>query len=306
MIPRRTARILLAVLMLFGFFLPGGTAQKIQSGPEAHAQTILQNANSWHAGDPLPRELRRSSKSESDLGSPMDSRDLISNVTNLPLLAALVVDPKADPECREDALSQGLQVGGPNGFFGLLRSQLSTAKAESIQPWVTELRERIARPHAIVNALVIPYGEMSQKEALSVFARISGDLQRGVAWAEVYKRYSDEFSYPPDPKTGAHTKIGLLGRLVVFPDPELGRGHMATRTFAVGASQEEVFHWEGPPAPRRLFGLSFFDPAHLPNLLKADAGAVISLPSELHHEYVLYQVEEIYKGDPEIVRRRNR
>jgi hypothetical protein len=299
MIARRTAGILLAVLMFFGFFSLAGTAQTIQPSPEAQAQTILQNANSWHTGDPVPRELRRSSKSESDLGSPMDSDDLISKVTNLSLLAALVVDPKADPECREDALSQGLQVGGPNRFFGPLRSQLSTAKAESIQPWVMEVRERIARPHAIVNALVIPYGDMSQNEALAVFARITGDLQRGVAWAEVYKRYSDEFSYPPDPKTGDRTKIGLLGRLVVFPDPELGKGHMATRTIAVGESHEEIFQWEGPPAPRRLFRLSFFDPAHLPTLLKADVGAVISLPSELHHEYVLYQVEETYKGDPE-------
>jgi hypothetical protein len=34
-------------------------------------------------------------------------------------------------------------------------------------------------------------------------------------------------------------------------------------------------------------------------LLKASVGDVISLPSELNHEYVLYQVQEIYKGDQE-------
>ena len=42
--------------------------------------------------------------------------------------------------------------------------------------------------------------------------------------------------------------------------------------------------------------MSRFDPAHLPTLLKANVGDVVSLPSELNHEYVVYQVEEIYKG----------
>jgi hypothetical protein len=42
-----------------------------------------------------------------------------------------------------------------------------------------------------------------------------------------------------------------------------------------------------------------FDPTHLSTLLKASVGDVVSLPSELNHEYVLYQVEEIYNGDSE-------
>lgn len=38
--------------------------------------------------------------------TPMDSENLISAVTNLQLLAALVVDLGADAECREDSLTQ--------------------------------------------------------------------------------------------------------------------------------------------------------------------------------------------------------
>ena len=74
---------------------------------------------------------------------------------------------------------------------------------------------------------------------------------------------------------------------------------MATVTYSSGGAQEEVDEWEGKPLPTRLWGMSRFDPAHLPTLLKASTGDVVSLPSELNHEYVLYQVEEIYKGDPE-------
>jgi hypothetical protein len=95
------------------------------------------------------------------------------------------------------------------------------------------------------------------------------------------------------------TKIGLLGPLVVFPDPELGSGHMATVTYSVRGSEEKVDEWEGKPLPVRLYGMARFDPAHLPTLLKASVGDVVSLPSELNHEYVLYQVEEIYNSDPE-------
>ena len=228
----------------------------------------------------------------------MDSWDLIAQINNVPLLAALVVEPSADPECREDALSRGIEVGGPYRFFGLLRPQLSAIASENFRPWIKELRDRMARPHSVVNALVIPYQAMSQKEALAVIARISDDLQRGAAWSEVYKRYSEEFSYPPA-KNGDSTKIGLLGRLVVFPDPELGTGHMASVTVPSGGSQEEVNQWKDKPLPTRLWGMSRFDPAHLPTLLRANVGDVVSLPSELNQEYVLYQVEEIYKGDLE-------
>lgn len=261
------------------------------------APKVLQAANSWRAGDTVPPELRRFRESQTKEPNPMDSSDLIAQVNNLPLLATLVIDPGADPECRDYALTQGIDVGGPNRFFGLLRPQMSTAAPKNIQPWLNEVRDRMARPHAVVSALFISYKDMSQQEALAVIARMSSDLRRGVAWSEVYKRYSEEFSYPPDPKNGDSTKIGLYGRLVVFPDPALGSGHMATVTYPVAGSQEEVDEWEGTPLPSRLWRLARFDPAHLPALLKASVGDVVSRPSELNHEYVLYQVEEVYKGD---------
>jgi len=261
------------------------------------APKVLQAANSWRTGDTLPPELRRFRESETKEPNPMDSWDLIAEVNNLPLLAALVTDPGADPECREYALSQGIEVAGPNRFFGLLRPQMSTAAPKNIQPWLKEVRDRMARPHAVVDALFISNKDMSQQAAHAAIARMTSDLRRGVAWAEVYKRYSEEFSYPPDPKNGDSTKIGLFGRLVVFPDPALGSGHMATATHQVGGSQVEVDEWEGTPLPSRLWRLARFDPAHLPTLLKASVGDVVALPSELNHEYVLYQVEEVYKGD---------
>jgi len=304
--------VLGAVAMLVAYAVPSkllaqaerpSTVQKAPARPSngnddwTRAPKLLQGANSWRAGDTVPPELRHFRESETKEPNPMDSWDLIAQVNNLTLLAALVLDPGADPECREFALSQGIDVGGPNRFFGLLRPQLSTAAPENIQPWLREVRGRMARPHAVVDALSISYKDMSQQDALAVIARMTGDLRRGVAWAEVYKRYSEEFSFPPGPKNGDNTKIGLLGRLVVFSDPAMGSGHIATHS--VGESQQEVDEWEGTALPSRLWRLARFDPAHLPILLKASVGDVVSLPSEMNHEYVLYQVEEIYKGEPQ-------
>jgi hypothetical protein len=287
--------LLSAAQMLTIGNLSGVVERAGQHDDWARAPKISQAANSWRTGDPLPPELRRLRESATDLSDPMESSSLIAQVSNLPLLAALVVDPGADPECREDALSRGIEVGGPNRFFGLLRSQLSAASAKNIQPWTNEVRDRMSRPHAVVDALFIRHEDMSRQQAHAVIGRITNDLRQGVPWPKVYKQYSEEFGY----KTGNTTKIGLLGPLVVFPDPALGSGHMAEVTFSSVGSQDKAVQWQGPPLPRRLWGLAYFDPAHLPTLLKASVGDVISLPSEQNHEYVLYQVQEIYKGDAE-------
>jgi len=257
---------------------------------------ILQTADSWRTGDPLPQELRRFRHYGADIPTTLDSDSLIAQVKNPALLAALVVDSGTDPECREDALSRGLEVDGPNQFFDLPRTQLSAAATKDIQPWINEVRQRMSRPHVVVDALSIEDRDMPRQQALKVIKRVTNDLRTGAPWSKVYERYSEEFSYPPK-SDGSRTKIGLLGHLVIFPDPLLGKGYMANIT--PRNSKYEVVQWQGPPPPRRLWRLDYFDSAHLPALLKANVGDVLSLRSKLYREYVLYQVQEIYQGDAE-------
>src|SRR5258708_19243383 len=184
---------------------------------------ILQTAASWRTGDPLPQELRRFRHYGADISTTLDSDSLIAQVKNPALLAALVVDSGTDPECREDALSRGLEVDGPKQFFDLLRTQLSAAAAKDIQPWINEVRQRMSRPHVVVDALFIEDRDMPRQQALTVIKRVTNDLRTGVPWSKVYERYSEEFNYPPKP-AGSRTKIGLLGHLVISPDPLLGKG----------------------------------------------------------------------------------
>jgi hypothetical protein len=215
----------------------------------------------------------------------MDSSALISRVDNLPLLAALAADSDVDSECREDALARGLEAGGPSRFFDLLKSRLHVAASVNDSPWIRDIRERMARPHVFVDALFVSYQDMPRQKALAVLGRITGDLRSGMPWPKVYSKYSEEFGY----RTGNRTKIGNLGHLVVFPDPALGSGHFVN-------IQPGVVQFQGKPLPRRLWRLAYFDPSHVPVLLKAGAGDVISLASELYSENVLYQIQEVYAG----------
>ena len=125
---------------------------------------------------------------------------------------------------------------------------------------------------------------MPRQQALTVIKRVTNDLRTGVPWSKVYERYSEEFNYPPKPDGSQRTKIGLLGHLVIFPDPLLGKGYMANIT--PRNSTYEVVQRQGPPPPRRLWSLDYFDSAHLPALLKANVG-VASLKNLPYGFYAL-------------------
>ena len=49
---------------------------------------FIKAANSWHRGETIPPRLQHYQHSQSDLPDPTDTRNLISEVTNLDLLAA--------------------------------------------------------------------------------------------------------------------------------------------------------------------------------------------------------------------------
>src|SRR5580658_2242881 len=206
-----------AVLIALGALL---TTRVLADDDWARAAKTLEVAKSWHAGDPLPLELRQFRRSPSDLPDPYDSYNLIQSLQNLELLAALALDLTADWECRQDAVTQGLNIGGPTRFFALLRPRLVAASSDE-RPGYAELFTRMSRPHVVVDALDISYADMAAPEALAVTTRITRDLKRGQAWNTVYTQYSKEFGY----RTGNRTKIGNLGHFVLFPDPALGLGH---------------------------------------------------------------------------------
>ena len=102
------------------------------------APKIVAAANVWRAGMPIPEDLRRYYQSPGDMPSSIDSDSLIAGVTNVPLLAVLAVDLRADRRCREDAVAQGLNVAGPTKFFSLIGERLDAAP-EAPDPWSSRL-----------------------------------------------------------------------------------------------------------------------------------------------------------------------
>src|SRR5580704_12165805 len=151
----RTAPIVVALFALGGALV---FDRAFARDAQDSSMAVLEKAKSWRAGDPIPEVLRRFHHSAGDLPSPLDSYSLISSIENLDLLAALTVDQNADWRCREDAVTQGLYVGGPTRFFGLLRPRLTDAGVAH-NSWYSELIERSSRPHVVVDALSISYSD---------------------------------------------------------------------------------------------------------------------------------------------------
>src|SRR5258708_32434307 len=69
---------------------------------------ILQTADSWRTGDPLPQELRRFRHYGADIPTTLDSASLIAQLNIPSLITELVVESVTDPATRVGALSLGL------------------------------------------------------------------------------------------------------------------------------------------------------------------------------------------------------
>jgi hypothetical protein len=278
---------LASTLLILALVVGAGAFARVRAAQEnawASAPKILAAANAWREGQPIPPDLRVYREPLGDMPSPNDSGVLISGITNVQLLATLATDLEADPRSREDAYVQGLYVGGPTRFFAVLGRCLSMQK-QTVSPWLVELKRRAAQPHIVVNALFIDDADMPREQALRVLDTIERELRGGSAWGAVYRKYSDKFGY----ETSNRTKIGNLGDLVVYPDPDLGRGYYVDIA-------PHTITWRGEELPRRLSRLGFFDAAHLPAIMSASVGDVIRLHSSLYNQFVLYQVEEVYSG----------
>jgi len=253
------------------------------SDPWASAPISVQAANSWHEGQPIPPEFLHYRES-GDMPAPTDSSSLISQVTNLEFLAALAIDLSADQECREDAFTSGMYASGPSRFFTVLARHVSASTGSS-NPWLSEIRSRIAQPHVVVDALSIADSDMPPGQATKVLDRIERELRGGAKWETVYRKYADEFGY----KTGNRTKIGTLGHWVVFDDPALGHGYFIDVA-------PDTITWQGEELPRRLSRLAFLDASHVSSIMHSSTGEIIRLHSSTYREYVLYQVQEVYPG----------
>src|SRR5258708_37613372 len=86
------------------------TAQS--SGPDRQddgSERILQRADSWRTGDPLPQELRRFRHYGADIPTTLDSDSLIAQVKNPALLAALVFDSPTDSPTPTHAPPRGFR-----------------------------------------------------------------------------------------------------------------------------------------------------------------------------------------------------
>ena len=271
------------MLLLLFFGLPLASATLPPPDPFEQAPAILASAQRWKPGDPLPPALLTFRESGGCFGSPTDTTQLLSEITNTDLLVSLVAHTAVAVETREEALKRGLYTVGPNAFFAELKVQL--ARSPQRGEWVRQLRDRMSRRHVVVDGLFIDHASMTPSEANRVLDRIETDLRRGQSWQQVYESYANEFGY----SCGTTTKIGNLGDFVVFPDPALRLDHHMIH-------EPGAITYRGTALPRRLSRLAWLQDTHVAPILAAKVGDVLRLDSPDAQAYVLYHVREVYPG----------
>lgn len=191
-------------------------ALAISSGedPWARAERILSAARVWKVGDVIPQDLEEY-RPFRHTGIPDDTAFLLSEITNLPLLTALVLRPGIEIAVSEEALARVFEVVGPTEAFRLIKAAWPTISQQT--SWLKELSERQAKKHVVVDGMSVDDADMSDQQRQQLFDRVERDLRSGETWSSVYRRYSHEFGYDKGPRT----KVGNLGAFVVFDDPRV-------------------------------------------------------------------------------------
>ncbi len=272
---------MLLLLLLLG--LPQAAVAPPPPDSSEQASAILASAQRWKPGNTLPPDLLKFREAGGCFGSPTDTTQLLSEITNTDLLVALASHTAVDAATREEALQRGMYTVGPTAFFAALKAHLAAASQRGA--WVEHLRDRMSRRHVVVDGLFIDHSSMTRAEATRVLDRIETDLRRGQSWQTVYEHFSNEYGY----SSGNTTKIGNLGDFVVFPDPALGLDHHMI-------SEPGLITYRGVALPRRLSRLAWLQDSHVAPILAAKAGEVLRLSSTDARAYVLYHVREVYPG----------
>src|SRR6267143_221899 len=81
---------------------------------------IVQQANSWTAGQPLPRQLldyRKTGFGAAYIPGTEDSSSVIGRITNSAVLLEMLFDTRIDARVFEETVNRALHLEGPQAFF---------------------------------------------------------------------------------------------------------------------------------------------------------------------------------------------
>jgi hypothetical protein len=152
---------------------------------------LIENANNWSPGNPIPEELYRYRSRSVCQTFPDDTRVLLQEISNYDLLLALLLDSRTEQAVFDNAVEQAIVLGGPRRLFTDLASRYR-ADANLSSDRHQRLKERMGHAHALVEAVSIGHGYMTQKEARRVLEEFADELRNGRAWDDISQSIASE------------------------------------------------------------------------------------------------------------------
>jgi hypothetical protein len=258
-------RILYACLCLVG----------LAALSSSSAEPLLQQANSWKAGQPIPRQwlsYRKTAPGPAYMPGGNDTGAFIEAITNKSLLVEMLFQTEIEERVFAAVVERGLHCIGPQTFLSTVLTRYQQKPEWVLFPAHKGLFIEIQERHVLADAMFISETEIAPDKAAEAMRYLISDLQSGKSWEAVFAEHSEKLrtpmtvELPGGTKSIAVSQLAQTGPMVICDAPD------ARQTFA------------GDRLP----------PEHRAELLKRNRGEVVLIRDPAHARVVLYRVREVY------------
>src|ERR1044071_3493082 len=138
-------------------------------GISAATESMVQQANAWTPGKPVPAELlgyRRSGFGASYTPGADDTSSVIGAVTNTPLLMEMLFNPKIDDRVFSQVVSRSIHMSGPKAFLNDVYRRYQQHAEALLFPMHKRLFVELNQRHALVDAIFINEADMPATNGL--------------------------------------------------------------------------------------------------------------------------------------------
>jgi hypothetical protein len=240
------------------------------------SEPIVQQANAWRPGQPVPVELlayRKADTGQTYMPSAQDTLTVIGSITNTPLLLEMLFNPKIDDRVFAQVVSQALRLSGPKMFLNDAYRRYQRQAEALLFPMHKRLFYELNQRHAMVDAIFINEVDMPAQEGFATLRQMIADMQAGKSWDNVYSTYSSNLKSEVD-FGGAKVVLSKVSR---FGPVILCEQKQGDQTFV------------SDPLPKE----------HRTVLLQRAEGDLVTIHDPERRRVVLYRVRELYVPKPD-------
>lgn len=159
---------------------------------------LVREIKVWHKGETPPARLLKFPDGKIDtipecglrvIGSAVE--DYISQIQDPDLLAALIFDYQSQANTFHAAVSQLITLKGVGFVSHLLTDKRKADPSAFSRSEVAVLAQLLHSPYVAVQVARIAPEDMPPNKAEPVLRQMSKELDAGMAWSDVYRKYSD-------------------------------------------------------------------------------------------------------------------